>query len=177
MTGASKNVEHNLHRETRSAASFLDSMREALEGDDELLTDMLEGETGLIEALEKAANSIDEENILIDGMAKRIEELQERKRLSEARVSRIRALIEQAILVANEGRTFRLPTMTLTLLDTPQSALISDESIIPAAYWTQPKPPAPKLDKKKLAEDLKAGTAIPGCELDNGGVSLTIRRK
>ena len=171
------NAEHDLHKAARSAASFVDGIRDMLGDDDELLQDMLEGETDLLGALQKAADAIDEESILIDGMTKRITELQERKRLASNRVSRIKALIEQAMTMAGDMKTVRLPNMTITLKNKAPAPVIDEESSIPSRYWIEQPRPDPKLDKKAIADDLANGATVPGCHLDNGGVSLAIRRK
>lgn len=171
------NEEHTLHRKTRAAKTLLSSMRDILGDDEELINDTLEGETDLFEALESAANVIDEESILIEGIKARTDALEDRKRTSQLRIDRIRSMIEQALMLSSDETTFRLPSMTLTLRKVLPKPVIRDEAAIPAKYWTEQKRPAPKLDKKTLAEDLKAGTEVPGAELDNGGSSLTIRRK
>jgi hypothetical protein len=38
----------------------------------------------------------------------------------------------------------------------------ADENLIPADYWI---PQAPKLDRRALMEDLKAGASVPGAHL------------
>lgn len=172
-----KNIEHKLHRELNAVKSFLESARDLIGDDDQLLTDMLEGETNLIEILQKSADQIDEEEILIDGIKTRIQSLQERKHLCEARISRIRTLIEQAILIAGDERSYKLPNMTLSLKSAPQQIIIKDETVIPSKFWIAQKPPAPKLDKKAIKTAIDEGENVTGCELDNGGYSLQIRRK
>ncbi len=170
-------VEHTLHRQSRAAASFVDGIKDMLGDDDELLQDMLEGETDLLNALQKAADAIDDETVLIDGITKRIGELQERKRLAKSRAVRIRSLIEQAMVMAGDMKTVRLPNMTITIKNRAPAPVVESEASIPARYWIEQPPPAPKLDKQKVAEDLSAGTAVPGCHLDNGSIQVQIRRK
>ncbi|MBO6755434.1 MAG: siphovirus Gp157 family protein [Roseibium sp.] len=171
------NAAHELYKESRKAATFVDGIKHLLGEDDDLLHDMLEGETDLMTALQKAADAIDEENVLIDGMDKRIGEMQERKRLAKARVQHIKTLIEQALVMAGDMKTVRLPNMTITLRDRKPAPVIERESDIPSRFWIPQPPPDPKLDKKALAEAMNGGAEVPGCHLDNGGVTLAFRRK
>ena len=169
-------VEHNLHRQTRKASSLVDQIRETIGDDDELLQDMIEGETDLLPVLQKAADQIDEDQILIDGINARISDLETRKAQTQARIERIRAMIEQAVMLSGE-KAFRLPSMTISLRQVPRKPIVTDEALIPASFWQAPKPQPPKLDKKLLADALKDGAGVPGAELDNGGFALSIRRK
>lgn len=50
----------------------------------------------------------------------------------------------------------------------PPSVNIIDPSLIPAAYLRQPEPPPPAPDKKAIADAIKTGAQVPGCELVQG---------
>jgi hypothetical protein len=50
--------------------------------------------------------------------------------------------------------------------------VITDEHAIPQAFW---RPQPPKLDRKAIGEALKAGQAVPGAQLSNGGTTLAIK--
>ena len=45
---------------------------------------------------------------------------------------------------------------------------VIDAALIPADYMRAPKPPEPAPDKAAIATALKAGQAVPGCELVQG---------
>ena len=50
----------------------------------------------------------------------------------------------------------------------PASVNVTDPALIPADYLRTPPAPAPAPDKTAIAAALKAGQAVPGCELVQG---------
>lgn len=50
----------------------------------------------------------------------------------------------------------------------PPSVNVIDAALVPLAYMRQPEPPPPAPDKKAIAEALKTGAQVPGCELVQG---------
>ena len=92
--------------------------------------------------------------------------------LSPQAVARIRALIEQAMLIA-ELPTAKRPTATVTVKRTPPKPIIADESLIPSRFY---KTPAPVLDKTAINNAVADGESVPGVTMDNGGISLQVRR-
>ena len=79
-------------------------------------------------------------------------------------------------MVSIDLPTLQLATATLSIAKRKPQVVIDNEAEIPARFFTPQPAPAPKLDKKALAAAL-AETPMPGAHLDNGSVSLTIRRK
>jgi hypothetical protein len=69
-----------------------------------------------------------------------------------------------------------LPTATLSISKRKPGVIVNNEAEIPSRFWVLPEP-TPKLDKRALAEALAANENVPGASLDNGSVSLTVRRK
>lgn len=171
----SSDVEHRVHRQTEAAKKLLRSMRDEDAADEELVTDTIEGETGLFEAIDAALSEIDECEILITGLKKKEQDFEARRKSAEVRADRIRAMIEQA-MIATEQQSIRLPSATVSLRTIKPGVVITNEADIPARFWIEQERPAPKLDKKALAEALKTET-ITGASLDNGGVGLSVRRK
>jgi hypothetical protein len=170
-------VEFNVARQAEAAKRLVANLKEQDEADDaELVADTIEGETGLVEAIEAALAEIDEEEIHIVGLKAKEEIFAERRRKKEAKIDRIKALIEQAMLVT-EQFSMKLPTATLTLAKRAASLIVTNESDIPVKFWIEQERPAPKLDKKALTAALKDKEQIPGATLDNGSLSLSVRRK
>jgi hypothetical protein len=93
----------------------------------------------------------------------------------EARIERLRAAIERAIVMSEMPTPLKLPAATVSVAKRKPGVVIDNEAEIPSRFFVEPPPPAPKLDKKALAAALAEG-AIPGAHLDNGSMSLTIRR-
>ncbi|WP_298623892.1 siphovirus Gp157 family protein [uncultured Zoogloea sp.] len=157
-----------LSRQSIAAANLLAELRT---DDAELAHDMIEGETSLFEALAAAIDEIDQCEIIADGCKAKVEEIGKRRHRADARASRIRALIEQAMAMADLS-SVRLPLATLSLKATPPKVVVNDESLIPSEFWA---PQSPVLDKKALNDAAKL-REIPGVGKTNGGVSLQIRR-
>jgi len=191
--------EYVLRQETEAAKALLAGIRDMIpDGDMSLLLDTLEGETDLLEAIDLALSEIDETEVLISGLKEKEGQFLARRRAMEERVRRFRGLIEQALAVT-EQQKLRRPTATLTLRKLPVDVVVLSEADIPAEYFVPQPPPPPKLDKKALKQALEAREmkvsfaasfddagmraaalaalpAIPGAALDNGGVSLQVRR-
>lgn len=157
-----------LSREADAAADLMAALRT---DDAELSHDMIEGETGLIEAISAAIDEIDQCEIITEGCRAKAEEIRRRGERAEMRATRIRALIEQAMTLADLP-TARLPVATVTLKSLPPRPVVADESLVPSEFW---KPVPPRLDRAALNQAAKAGP-IPGVEMTNGSVSLQIRR-
>lgn len=159
---------YRLNREMIAA----NALREALgTDDDDLLRDSIEGETDLHEMIAATVTSMDEDTMLADGLANRIYDLKTRAARIEKRIATKRAAIEQAMVIG-DLKTLELPTITATVKRTTPGLQITDEAMIPEAYW---KAKDPVLDKAALKKALKDGP-IPGAQLDNGGVALQLRR-
>jgi hypothetical protein len=170
-------TEHQLRRQTEAARDLLADLRgEGLDEDAEFREDMVEGETDIHAAIAAALTEIDEAEVLILGGKAKIEQIAGRVAMEEKRVERVRALIERA-MVTLDLPTLRLPTATLSVAKRKPGLIVTDESAIPSRFFVQPDPPAPRLDKKALLAALNDNEAIPGAGLDNGTVSLTVRRK
>lgn len=180
MSGAGEakaaDIEYNMRRQMEAAKRLISSLKECGDDDDkELVTDMIEGQTGLLEAIDAALSQIDEGEILIVGIKAKEQSLEARRKAIETRNDRIRAIIEQAML-ATAQMSLRLPSATLSLRKVAPALMVTNEADVPARFWIEQERPAPKLDKKALAEAVKAGE-IPGATLDNGSVSLSVRRR
>lgn len=170
-------TEHQLRRQTEAARELLADLRgEGIEDDEEFRADTIEGETDIHGAIAAALAEIDEAEILIEGGKAKIEQIGNRVAAEQKRVERVRALIERA-MVTLDLPTLRLPTATLSVSRRKPGLIVTDESAIPSRFYVQPPAPPPKLDKKALLEALNDNEAIPGAGLDNGSISLTLRRK
>lgn len=170
-------AERAIQIQSEAAKKLIAQLHETHAGDDDaLVSDMIEGETSLLEAIEAALSEIDECEVIIAGLKAKETEFEARRKMTENRVDRIRAVIEQAMLTTNQ-LSMRLTTATITLAKRKPSLIVTSEADIPSSFWIEQERPAPKLDKKSLSEALAAKNEIPGAMLDNGSYGLTIRRK
>lgn len=58
------------------------------------------------------------------------------------------------------------PEFTLSIRKNPAAVQINPGAVIPPEYMVQPEPPPPRVDKRKLADDLKQGVIVDGCWLE-----------
>lgn len=190
--------EIQLRRETNAAKLLVASLRAEFGDDAELLTNAVEGETALLEAIDAALAEIDEAEVLVVGLKDKENQFAGRRRALEERIKRFRTMIEQAMAVS-EQVSMRRSTATLTLRNLPVDVVVLAEADIPAEFFVPQPPPPPKLDKAVLrlalqdrAREVESASAItdvverqralaalapiPGATLNNGGFSLQIRR-
>lgn len=160
-------------KEAKAAAALRESLRQLGEGsDDELLLDTIEGETSLLEAIDKLLASIALDEGLAKGADAAALEMSGRAQRFARRAESKRALIEQALFVAELDKLER-PAGTLSLVRRAPKVEIAEEAEIPTEFW---KAGDPRLDRKALLAALKEGRAVPGACLSNSAPSLTIRR-
>jgi len=156
---------------------FSDLPRRLLETDPELdertLLDTLEGATNLKEAVGAVIRSALGDESLAGALKARMHEMKERLERIEATAARKR---EVALAAMEEADIEKIPEpdFTVSLRASPPGVVITSEQDIPEWFWI---PQAPKLDKRKLLEVLKAGEAVLGVELANSRISLMIRTK
>lgn len=143
------------------------------DADPKLILDTIEGETNLAEACAVVLEQTLEDEILLEGLGVKIAELQTRKGRMERSIESRRGIILMAMDKAGL-HTIKSPLGTMSVRPTQPKLVVKDEAVIPARFF---KPQDPKLDRAALAEALKAKEVIPGAELSNGGVSLSIRVK
>ncbi|MEP2758823.1 siphovirus Gp157 family protein [Parvibaculum sp.] len=139
--------------------------------DDETLSDTLEGETGLNEALATILRSREEDLSLIIGLKSRLEALKARLDRFQDRAERKRRLVADVMSRADIKRITE-PDFTVSLRSSPPGVVIEDETRIPSDYW---KPQPPKLDRATLGEALKAGSRVDGATLGSPKPSISIR--
>lgn len=190
--------ERQLEIELEAGRVLLDQLRELAAGDADFFSDLVEGETGIFDLIEKIIEAEFEDETLLAGLEVSIKKLQERKSKTEARIETARALVASAFLQLGL-KTRRFPLGTITVSPKTPTAVITDETEIPSRFW---KPQDPKIDKAELNKAVLARKAaidaaqqspeeeraylleladaqfpeIPGATISNGGIKLAIRR-
>jgi hypothetical protein len=160
-----------LRRETEAARELLKSIAETLGDDQELIETTIEGETGLMEALERAVNRVMAIDGLLTGIKAQKDNLTKRQERLEAQKDILRTTICAAMEIAGKRR-LELAVCTVTAKAVPPKLIINDEADIPSDFW---KPSDPKLDKAALLAALKDKKQIPGATLSNGSSTIAIR--
>jgi hypothetical protein len=187
-----------LSQELEAKQTLLDQLRALTADDPDFLTDLLEGETNLLELVAALDASIVDDEILVDGAKTALDKLQARKRTAEARIELKRRLLAHTLHQIGL-KTLRTPTATLTIAEASLKAIAVAPEDIPARWW---KPQPPKLDQDGLTKAVRAREKavkeaaaltdpeerdralaaietlhplIPGVTASNGGITL-IRR-
>mgnify|MGYP001616855430 CR=1 FL=1 len=159
---------HLLFVHTEEAKSMLADMGSIL--DDGMVADYVEGETGLHEVMHMAINRMFDIDILLNAIAATLEQIKGRQHRLKEQQDLLRTRLAIAMEIA-EITKIESPLATASYRRTPPGVVITEESAIPSAYW---KPQEPRLDRRKVLEDLKAGQAVPGATLDNGGTTISL---
>lgn len=194
-----KSTTRDLDREIKAAQMLRDQLSDMAGDDAELIRDSIEGETSLFEMIAAMAEADGEDAALIDATAAYIKKLQERKVHIEARVDMRRALMANALEIA-ELTKFETAAGTVTRKALPPKAVIVEEADIPARFFVQQDPKLDKAavlkalkDRKTALSEIKApvGSAeyvaevdrinaehpdISGAVLSNAGYTIQIRR-
>lgn len=151
-----------------TVAAIAAAIREEFPGDDELVADMLEGETDAAEWLDRLLSAEAEDDTLTDAISARVKALQDRKsRIGRRRDARRSVML--ALLDAADLRKWERPEATVIVTAKAPRPVVTDETVLPEAYWRVKREPDMTAIKKS------AGLP-PGVAMDNGGRTLTVRR-
>lgn len=161
----------SLNKEIESAKLLAANMADIIGDDMDLLSDMIEGETGLFEIIDRAIKRVGELEAIAASIDEYSGKLASRKSRLKKQSDTLRSAVITAMSVAGKD-SMELPSATISVKATPRKLVIIDEALIPAEYW---KPSDPKLDRKALLAAVK-DDKVPGAERDNGGETLSIRR-
>jgi len=182
-----------LQREIEAARVLREQL--AALNDEQLIVDSIEGETSLNEMIASMIRQDGEDAAHVDALKAYADDMGKRKKRIEDRIETRRGLLAVALEMAGR-KNAETAFGTITLGVTAPKVIVTEESEIPSSFWITP---APQLDKKELLAALKlqrdamqaaaafedadereaalrAIKKIPGAELSNGGVRITIRR-
>lgn len=135
---------------------------------EEVVKDTLEGLAG---DLETKSTNVAMFCRNLEAMAEKMKEAEaeiaKRRMAIEARTERVRAYLKE-----NMDRTgitkIECPYFTLKIAKNPAGVRVIDAKAIPDEYLRFPPIPEPAPDKTKIKKALQDGTAVPGCELEQG---------
>ena len=147
-------------------------LHDVLSDDERAYLDTLEGETDLFELVRKLLCQIEEDEGVQAALAEQISDRQARKSRAGERVRHNREAIMALIECAGLDK-LTLPEATLSVRKVPPKAIVTDEAAVPDALCKIIRKP----DLTAIKAEVEAGAVIPGVSFDNGGTSLTVRRK
>jgi|SRR5690606_35204500 len=141
--------------------------------DEQTIRDTLEAESGLYDKLDAIFAVLTEKQARAAAMAAEIERLGALLNTEESQLDRLRGLLEFGLKASGEKKIER-PLYTVSLRKSPPAVIVDDESQIPRDYYTDPAPPAPRLDKALVKKALQEGHHVPGVHIEQR-LSLQIR--
>lgn len=159
-----------IREQTRLAQGLLQTFANVLEDDEQAAADMIEGETDLDKALEKAVLRISELEAMETALAIMAEQIGARRSRLKAQADSLRTAITVALEATNTKR-LELPFATVSRRAVAPKAQIITEAEIPSQFW---KRADPKVDMRALLAALKEGP-VPGAELSNGSETISIK--
>lgn len=149
----------NLYELTDTYLTLLSNQNEM---DEEVFIDTLSSIEESIslkaENIGKLIKSIEGETDTVD---KEIKRLQAIKKQKQNKVSSLKEYLLNEMKRLNAPR-IKTDYMTISIRNNPQSVNVLDETRIDRAYFV---PTEPRLDKRALLEDMKAGLVVDGAEL------------
>jgi len=164
---------HSLRTVAMNHADLREQIK-ALCDDEQAIADTLEGASGFPEL---CAAALREANVR-KSYALAIYDLIERMKLRAERHmhahDKTRELVLQAMQEAGE-RQIKAPDMTITVKTGTPSVRIVNELQVPEGYMKAKT--TYSIDKKAIAEALKAGQPVAGAELSNSQPTLDVRVK
>lgn len=138
--------------------------------DEELLKDTLEGNTRFNEIMERFLGEMRENETLAEAVSQRIGKLRERQTRLTHRAQFYRYLMHRLLEWAGI-KSVALPEAKISVVNSPEKVIITDESAIPDAFMRITKEP----NKAAIKNAMKSGSIIPGASLSNGGTTISVR--
>jgi hypothetical protein len=138
--------------------------------DEDLLKDTLEGNTRFNEVMDKFLGDMRENETLAEAISQRIGKLRERQTRLTHRAQFYRSLMHRLMDFAGI-RSVSLTEAKISVVNSPEKVIITDESAIPDDFMRITKEP----NKAAIKTALKSGSIISGATLSNGGSTISVR--
>ena len=152
---------------------MLAALADDIDGDEELAVSAIEGETSLVEAIDRALDRLDELDDLCAAIKDRRAVLAERAARMQTARGRIRSSL-RAALQATGLRRLERPTATLGLRLGQPELLIEPGAVAALPDDCLRRPPAEPV-KAAIRARLEAGVILPGCHLLPAQEQINIR--
>lgn len=161
------NYEVSLHK------SIVERLRSEDENiDEQALADTAEGQTDLHEMLAAIVRGALEDETFAAMLKARMDAMTDRLERYQHRAERRRQLVRD-VMLETDIKKISMPDFTASLRNAPPHVVVTDEKIIPQAFWEM----RPRLRKSDLLAVLKDGVEIEGAALSNTGMSLSVRTR
>jgi hypothetical protein len=144
-----------------------------IEGDEQLYSDMLEGESGdAIEILERLVEASIEADTMAQAARQRLDDLLLRHTRWERRRDALRTVALDALCALTLKRLVR-PAWTISLRQ-QQPPLLIDEAVLPDQWWRSGKREPKRAEIRAALGD---GQVIDGAQLGNPGIGISVKTK
>ena len=158
--------------DTSFIAAMSARLRELCGDDDDLLADMIEGETDAMELADRLIAAMQEAEALANAVRAQIDPLVLRHCRIDARADAIRRQL-LPLLDAMGLKKIERPRATVSRRAGSVSVRITDEASVPRQLCVAKLIETP--DKKAIKAQLEAGETVPGAELVRGEDGVTVR--
>jgi hypothetical protein len=141
--------------------------------DEQTLADTVEGLTELHEIVAAIIRAALADEALATGLKGRVAEMQDRLERLQDRACK-RRQIAKGVMVELDLKKITAPDFTVSIRPGMPALLVLDEAAVPSIYW---EPRDPRLNRQKLATELKDGAEITGVTLSNPEPVLSVRTR
>lgn len=141
-----------------------------LADDEELFRDTLEGNTRFNEIMDRLLQEMRDSETLAEAVSQRIGKQRERLTRLTHRTQFYRGLMHR-LLSLTGLRSVVLPEAKISVVNSQDKVIVTDESAIPDAFMKITKEP----NKTAIKNAIKSGQHIPGATLSNGGTTIQVR--
>jgi hypothetical protein len=141
---------------------------------EQVLADTLEGLGGELEVkAQNVAGFLLSQEAFADAIDAAAERMTERAKRLRNRNVWLKQYLLSNMLAAGKTK-IESPELVLAVKKTPAAVIVFDEAAVPDSFKVQPPAPPPRLDKRAMADAMKAGTDVPGARME-GGYRLEIK--
>lgn len=141
-----------------------------LKDDEDLFRDTLEGNTRFNEIMDRLLSELRDNETLAEAAAQRIGKIRERQTRMTHRVQFYRGLMHRLLSITGL-KSVALGEAKISVVNSPDKVIITDESAIPDAFCKIIKEP----NKTAIKNAIKNGQYVPGATLSNGGTTIQVR--
>jgi hypothetical protein len=171
-------MEYNTMNQLAFSAIHYRAVRDRLKAEDpsldeQTLADTVEGLTDLHEIVVAIIRAALQDEALASGLRCRLNDMQDRLSRLQDRASK-RRQIARDVMSELDLKKITAPDFTVSMRAGTPSLTIINEDEVPSIYWT---PGEPKLNRTRLAHELKNGAEIEGVALSNPEPVLSVRTR
>lgn len=141
--------------------------------DEQTLADTVEGLTDLHEVVVAVIRSALQDESLAAALKCRVADMQGRLDRLQDRASK-RRQIARDVMNELDLKKITAPEFTVSIRPGMPSLVVINEDAVPSIYW---QPSEPRLNRQKLANELKDGAEIAGVALSNPEPVLSVRTR